>query len=518
MADLPTTPHEDQPGPKNTEDVRITTAPRPSPPSLPPEPVDEMLAYRPLSPLAIIGFCVALVYAAIIVVGGIAAFLTHSPLLLGPLTFVSLAFMAVILCGLAWLQITRSEGTRAGLALAKWGLGLSVIFGLSYSAFYLATYLALRNQADGFTQEWLTMIREGKMNQAFLKTQDPAVRATIQPEDEVQMQVRFDTSPAPGRPGQLTFFRQSDLVRALRQGGNEAKIISQGVREWDWVGQRCNVKRAYRIEAPEGEFGALISVTRMTSTKGEFQGQQWVVHLEQTGVETRKLSERGQLLLALRDSSYQVAQQWFSKVAFRQFLSAYTDACDPAERARLESIFWSRLYLLNLLPPASVPGASALGLELSRWAPAFATDWTLHRYAPGYEERMSKLLTVNEAKLRASDAATRKTAVANFLALFKPEQQTANFRGAMVDPNCIHQPLVEMGERAQVSHDLRADFFPFQIRAVITLESTPGYQDPKNTTWKVLHVEMVGFQHLQDPMSRGMMAPPPPEASGPKKP
>ena len=41
--------------------------------------------------------------------------------------------------GLGWLQVQRSEGTRAGAALAVWGIRLCVVLGLGYWAYYAAT-------------------------------------------------------------------------------------------------------------------------------------------------------------------------------------------------------------------------------------------------------------------------------------------------------------------------------------------------------------------------------------------
>src|SRR5262245_50233887 len=80
--------------------------------------------YRPISVLAMIGLGVAILYAVIVIVGGFIAFRSGSPLLLGTLMSVGVPLVAFVLCALARWQIARSEGTRAGLPMAQWGLWL----------------------------------------------------------------------------------------------------------------------------------------------------------------------------------------------------------------------------------------------------------------------------------------------------------------------------------------------------------------------------------------------------------
>ena len=56
--------------------------------------------------------------------------------------------LALAVSALGWLQVQRSEGTRAGGRLALWGLALSAFFGLTYGAYLLASFAALRQQAE----------------------------------------------------------------------------------------------------------------------------------------------------------------------------------------------------------------------------------------------------------------------------------------------------------------------------------------------------------------------------------
>ncbi len=51
---------------------------------------------------------------------------------------------------LAQLRIRNAEGTMAGMVLARWGLWLSVLMGVTYFVYIWVTGLALAKQADDF--------------------------------------------------------------------------------------------------------------------------------------------------------------------------------------------------------------------------------------------------------------------------------------------------------------------------------------------------------------------------------
>src|SRR5262249_31610009 len=104
-----------------------------------PEPAGAETGYRPLSGLAIAGFALAILYALVVLVSTVVGliqglgFFLPNELLLAPIA-------GAILCFLGQRQIRRSEGTKAGLALARWGLWLSVFTGLGYFSYYQFTY------------------------------------------------------------------------------------------------------------------------------------------------------------------------------------------------------------------------------------------------------------------------------------------------------------------------------------------------------------------------------------------
>src|SRR5207249_1690816 len=91
---------------------------------LAPEPAGTEAAYRPISGLAIAGFTLACLYQVVVGVSMAVAVRQGVPLFLPIGTFL-LPIGGALLCFLAQRHIRNSEGTRAGLRLARWGLWLS---------------------------------------------------------------------------------------------------------------------------------------------------------------------------------------------------------------------------------------------------------------------------------------------------------------------------------------------------------------------------------------------------------
>src|SRR5205085_7460486 len=83
---------------------------------------------------------------------------------------VLLPLTAAVLAWLARGRIRDSEGTLGGAALAAWGLGLSLFFGLTYVAYYAGAYVAVRQQAESFSRQWIELLAQDKLPQAFALT------------------------------------------------------------------------------------------------------------------------------------------------------------------------------------------------------------------------------------------------------------------------------------------------------------------------------------------------------------
>jgi len=112
------------------------------PTTFPEEHVGEPLVYRRVSGFAIAGLIVAGCDALLVLFACISGLSRGMPVLLDPW----IQALAVVGAGLAiagLVHVRRSEDTVAGAKLALWSLLISAFFGLSYGAYYVATYFAI---------------------------------------------------------------------------------------------------------------------------------------------------------------------------------------------------------------------------------------------------------------------------------------------------------------------------------------------------------------------------------------
>lgn len=255
---------------------------------LTPEPAGAQAAYRPISGLAIAGLSLACLYVLVVAVTTLAALIQGAGFFL-PNELLLVPLAGAVLCFLAQRQIRTSEGTRAGLGLARWGLWLSVFSGVGYFSYYYFTSLAICSQANAFLMVkdvdsgFFPLLQDGdpvQVNAAFLLSLPESYRGNIKPDNMTQMARRFD---APGRQGlgELTMFRERYLVKALNRAGAECRIEPQGVQEWRFEKGGYKVIRLYRITTPEAVIRAYVPVR---STEGEAGGlRKWFVVLAQVG-------------------------------------------------------------------------------------------------------------------------------------------------------------------------------------------------------------------------------------------
>jgi hypothetical protein len=265
-------------------------AEQPPNPVLASKPAEEPLVYRPISGLAIAGLVVAGLFALLVVVNGVAAFVAGVPFFLSA-WMVWLAAAGAVLSLIAQWHIRGSEGTRAGLALCRWGLGLSVVMGVGYLAYEYFTGLAIVQQANSFVlvkdedSGFLARLEEGDplaVTTAFLLTWPPSRRSGLNPANEEQMSRIFDQPPKPGMPGELTSFRNQMLVQFLGRAGNQAKVEPLGIQSWNYEKGSFTVSRNYRITTPEAVFSILLPVQ---SAEAEAGGRRrWFVALSKVSL------------------------------------------------------------------------------------------------------------------------------------------------------------------------------------------------------------------------------------------
>jgi hypothetical protein len=367
------------------------TAPVPASPDVgsdmpPPEAAEP---YRPLSLLAILGLALAVLYAVCVLIGGLVPFvrwmgvvplvllLVLAPVVAGLATILLrerrpariavisgaglagmmvllgvgglLAFSgshpwrmagvtwlvvgsALLISWLAWARIRESEGALSGLALARWGVGLSLGFGAFYGVYLLGNTLAVNSQAGACTDEYLELLRQGELPRAFLLTLKPGARPMETNPDQLRkaIEIEFNTPTNPRDPGLYNAFEFADHVQFLRLSGKDARfkrIATAG--ELTPTGYEMLV--TYEVEGVVGTFELTLRA------RGETSGgrRTWNVMFPAAPITRKSWTQLGTALdNALRAGSV-LTRNWTGRLQAGQADLAYLDTVPPAERDRL---------------------------------------------------------------------------------------------------------------------------------------------------------------------------------------
>jgi hypothetical protein len=322
-------------------DVEPTPAGAPPDRPAPPEAVTPALAampsaeapeaYQPLSLLAIAGFLLCLLYALVVIGGGVVALLNHTPWLL-PLWTLLLPIVGVALAWVARGRIEGSEGTLGGTALANWGIGLGVLFGLTYTAYFAATYFAVRQQATDFARAWLDDVRAGKLEQAYLR----CIEFGKRPREDAHLRTSLENLGATALVS-YPAFQRADFIRLLKQGGPEARAELAGVKDWDFEKGGYQVQLVYQVSTPVARFELILAVLGKESLAGEYEGRQWSIMMEKCQAEHPfQQTPEGERLMTSLSKARKFAQNWLGALSRGDKEAAYLDTLPPAERAGQE--------------------------------------------------------------------------------------------------------------------------------------------------------------------------------------
>jgi hypothetical protein len=275
--------------------------------------------YRPVAPLAVAGFGLAL--ATVLVIGGMAVLSLWSgrPTLSGFALILAALGFAVSLAG--FLHVRASEGTRAGGGLAKTGLALCALFGLSYAAFSLSMEAAIRLQGQRFTDQWLETLRNGQYEEAIRLTLRPDVRENMRAAD---VQARF--------ADQLEQLREGDLARTFRNWPGQVIAEPAGIKDWGFEEGSYRVYQNYRLRTPEGPYDAMIAVAGTEGAEGG--GRQWQVLLNKTGARQSGYTRLGVMMNECKSEMMAFVRVWQGKLSHGETAAAYLQTLDPAERAK----------------------------------------------------------------------------------------------------------------------------------------------------------------------------------------
>jgi hypothetical protein len=195
------------------------------------------------------------------------------------------------------------------MALARWGLWLSVLFGLGYGTYRGATDFAVRRQAEDFLLDenkgfFAKLKTPGQINAAFLLTRPPDLREDINPNNEEQVQRLF----ARVLPG----FVNSNLVRFIRQGGKDTEVEIQDIKTCTYREGGYWVDVEVAITTPD-EF-VLYPLTVRSRDSGT--GREWFVDWNRVPERPKKVepTQRGDDLMNLRMASHQYVLEWLRKL------------------------------------------------------------------------------------------------------------------------------------------------------------------------------------------------------------
>jgi hypothetical protein len=309
-------------------------------------PADEV-AYRPLSGFAVAGFIVSALFAVLVVATTIVALVQGIPFFFPFWLMLLPPAGGLVLSLLGQQQIRNSEGTRAGLVLARAGVWISVFTGLGYFSYYYVTGLAIISQANNFL-----LVKEGadsgffprleksddpvELRSAYLLTLPATARGGMRPEDAAGMTQVHDQPSKDGGVGRLTVFSRSQLVRVFNKAAQAAGPIviePLGVNSWGYEANSYKVVRNYRVRAPEVELEMLVPVQ---STEGEKAGQvrQWFVGFSQIQIDPskRKSTPLGDGLRVLRQQSNNTLSEMLARF----------NKGEPCPEFRTEDTNWDR--------------------------------------------------------------------------------------------------------------------------------------------------------------------------------
>ena len=469
------------------------------PATFPEEHVSNPLVYRRISGYAIAGLIAGCFYALIVLVWCAAGVRAGTPVLLSPWVQ-AIALLGAGLSVVALVYIRYSEDTVAGTKLAIWSLLLNIFFGLGYGAYYVATYFAIRQQANTFALRWFDLLKKDKVNQAFLETHEPAVRQRINPEDEDAINARFVAGAphAVAMKTPLEGFRDKDFVRMLTQGGPAAQIARMGVKDWGYERGGYIVQRTYEIGTEEGLFEVLLTVQGTVSKTREFEGREWQVLMGASRLQNAQLSERAKEVSALREQSNHFVDDWCNKLAAGRLEEAYLDTRDPAERASLASAFNRKQVQLSASAVGLMAAEPLVGLEFLAWAtdPNTGELWR-QWFLPDYAALFHGHGLLQADQFRATDLEMKERLLNAVKAVFAPAQPDGPHLLGMSASRASSYRMWKVDQgRIQLPHDCKLSFKigdnpRYLARGTILVESDPGeVKASRKPTWRIIRLEL----------------------------
>ena len=424
---------------------------------------------------AVAGFVLTVLWALGASAGRIGAMFYESPVLL-PAWCLVFPVAGAALSFAARAQIKRSEGTLAGLSLTGWGLGLSVVLGLCYWAYYIGIYVAVRQQSDDFARDWVNRLKNGDVEAAYVLTLAPSVQRDLlkggQAGDKAlrrELEERFNLveQGVEAPRGPFSQFALDPRVRYLSQAGPSAKVESLGSADSEYVDKGYLVFQNYRVTTDEVVMDLRVGVH---GRRGQWQvrwDKSGILRDQVTGAEKMDLTEgRGRRMRALRDGSFLFASAWAFKLGNHQLQDeAVRDTLAPGQ------------------PP---PAGAGFFFQLAR------------------RLYLSSLAQVRADEFYATED-LRKTAPEEVRRLFL---LTAGPQGVPAFPLQIDRNAVAVckreGDRLRFEHDCLLPLGKVVIEGVVTTETDASALDSdKAPEWRVVGLRLTRAREVANPEQMG---------------
>ncbi len=467
--------------------------------------------YRTLSGLAVASMALAAVFAVLIGILAVSAFLAHD-MLIAPVWLIGLAVAAAFLSIIAGIQIRGSEGTLTGLGFARVGFWLALFPALAYFAYYIGTYQAIvRVQAERVTREWFDDLRQGKVRDAFLLCCRPSDRRNLS-KDPQEFNARYVWGGF-GQPGPFTRFEQHEVIRAMVDGGQDVKVESLGIKSWEYYQKRYNIEQSFRIDTPEGVF----DVSMYLSGAWENNRRQWQIVWTQTQnmvINAARPTAMGDTVRQWRHQATALGNQWLAWHRNGDLIECYLWTLPQDERRQLTVAYYGRVTALSLAATTGLAGLPAGALWMANRPALNALFW------PGkaYDDFVAGKSIIHWDQSLQADESIRGIVGPAVQAAF----QDKNRAGMMTGKQALARPhRLADGKGTQMFLDVMFGMREkaadgtlkpkYQCTAVVTLETAAVPTDMAiRPEWRVTNIQLVSAQagEQMSPMGHNTIAVP----------
>jgi hypothetical protein len=299
-----------------------------APPRLPSTSTAD-INYAPYAVLAVLALVVSLLFAVVLGILAVMAFVAHQPFV-EPL-FLVLPIAAVVLAYAARRQIQNSEGTRAGMPLVNTAWWLALVGGMGYAAYMVSYQIGVREDAKSSFTAWAKHLDQIDLNDPKSPDFFYVFEGSLEPEKQGKVKIGQAEMLYRQLKPQVSSARQSFLVRLGNRYRGQIQFDVGGLDNWvqDASGQKGSLKVTFKC--PEGETTCSIPMLAK-----RIDGQwKWQITLSATGnVVAVRVTPYGQYVTDIIASGYAMVHDALLPAMFLRtenpvILHQFADASKP---------------------------------------------------------------------------------------------------------------------------------------------------------------------------------------------